>query len=358
MGLRVAVVGAGISGLAAAWELVQAGADPVVFETGPRAGGVILTERRDGCIIEGGPDGFLAAERELPDLAQEAGIVDRVVDQRARGTSLWSGEHLEPLEEGQAATLLGIAVAPEGVSKGFRSFAGGMAEIVEAIAARLGRALRARSGVTTITRGARGYRLVLSVGGDVDVGGVVLAVPAWAAARFLTSLGVGAAETLEEVHYFPSLTVSLAYHEEQVAASLEGTGFVVSADAPASAGGVLRACTYASLKFPGRAPEGQVLLRAFLGVGGVEREPGAAAHGLLAQILAIKGAPLWAKAFSWVRGLPRYGPEHAARVAAIRADLDGLPPLALAGAGIDGAGVSACVRSGRAAARLILERLP
>jgi len=352
--VKVAVVGAGITGLAAAWELLRAGADPVVLETGARAGGVIVTERRDGFVVEGGPDGFLAAEPELPELAGEVGIADRVVDQRARGSSLWTGARLEPLEEGQAAALLGIAVAPDGVSKGFRSFAGGMAEIVAAVAARLDGAVRAKSGVASITEAPLGYHLTLTGGGAVDVEGVVLAVPAWATARFLGKLGVESAQDLEEVHYFPSLTASLAYQARQVATPLQGTGFVVSAEAAGPGGSVLRACTYASLKYPGRAPEGQLLLRAFLG--GVDRDPGAVAHKLLSPILGISGAPLWAKAFSWVRGLPRYGPDHGARVAAIRAGINRLPPLAIAGAGVDGAGVSACVRSGRAAARVILER--
>jgi oxygen-dependent protoporphyrinogen oxidase len=277
-----------------------------------------------------------------------------VVDQAARGSSVWTGSRLEPLEEGRAAALLGIAVAPENISKGFQSFAGGMGEIVDALSARLGRALRGQSTVTAITRTASGYRVTFAGAGAVDVGGVVVAVPAWVAARLLGGLGIRPAQDLEEVHYFPSLTVSLAYERGQISAPLDGTGFAVNADE--SEAGALRACTYASLKFPGRAPGGQVLLRAFLSA--VDRDPGAVAHGHLAKILAIAGAPLWTKAFSLVRGLPRYGPEQIPRVRAIRAAIEPLPPLALAGAGIDGAGVSACVRSGRAAARLILERLP
>jgi len=58
-----------------------------------------------------------------------------------------------------------------------------------------------------------------------------------------------------------------------------------------------------------------------------------------------------------VRGLPRYRPQHDAHVAAIRERLSRLPPLAIAGAGVDRAGVSACVKSGRAAARAVLGRL-
>ena len=68
--MKVIVVGAGIAGLAAAWELTRAGADVVVLESERRAGGVIVTDRVDGFIVEGGPDGFLAGEPELPALAQ------------------------------------------------------------------------------------------------------------------------------------------------------------------------------------------------------------------------------------------------------------------------------------------------
>src|SRR5438445_66788 len=188
-------------------------------------------------------------------------------------------------------------------------------------------------------------------GAAVEVEGVVCAVPAWATARLLAGLGVSPARDLDDVLYFPSLTVSLAYRREQVAAPLEGTGFVtqLAADVP------LRACTYASLKYPARAPAGFLLLRAFLAP--VAEDPAAIAHAELAKVLAISGGPLWSRAFHWVRGLPRYRPRHAAHVAAIRERLARLRPIAMAGAGVDRAGVSACVRSGREAAREGVGRL-
>jgi oxygen-dependent protoporphyrinogen oxidase len=98
-----------------------------------------------------------------------------------------------------------------------------------------------------------------------------------------------------------------------------------------------------------------VLLRAFLA--SVDGDPGAIAHAELANILTISGAPLWTRAFHWIRGLPRYKPHHAERVAELRARLAQLAPVVIAGAGVDGVGVSACVRSGRAAAREILRRV-
>lgn len=348
---QIAVIGAGIAGLAAAWELEQAGVAPLVLESERRVGGVILTERRDGFVVEGGPDGFLAAEPELQDLAREVGIGDRLVDQVARGSSVWTGQRLEPLGEGEAATLLGIEVQGDAaLSKGFRSFAGGMSDIVDALRSRLGPRVSTESGVHGIARSPHGYRLMLTGGMAIDVDGVVCAVPAWTMARLVRNVGVPPALELEEVLYFPSLTVSLAYREADVAAHLAGTGFVVR-----GTGDSLRACTFASLKYPGRAPAGFLLLRAFLG--SVSGHPAAVAHAELARILTIKAAPVWTRTFHWVRGLPRYKPHHAERVAVIRDQLAHLPPLAIAGAGVDRAGLSACVGSGRAAARLVLQRM-
>ena len=341
---RVLVVGAGVAGLVAAWDLSRAGADVTVLESERRPGGVIVTERRDGFVVEGGPDGFLASEPELPALAAALGVGDRLVAQLARGSSRWTGKGFEPLEEGGAAALLGIDARGASLAAGFRSFAGGMQQIVEAMA---GPVLRLAQGVTGIARAASGWRLAVNGGSAHDADAVVLALPSYAAARWLEQIGVPHARALAEVVYAASVTVSLAYRADQIGRPLEGTGFV--------GGTSLRACTYASSKFPGRAPEGHVLLRAFLTP--VDGSPERLAHEELAAILGIRGAPLWSRAFHWTRGLPRYRAHHSAQVAAARGRLARLAPLAICGAGYDGAGVSACVRSGREAARLVLGRL-
>jgi oxygen-dependent protoporphyrinogen oxidase len=357
---RAIVVGAGIAGLGAAWELSRAGAEVTILEAERRAGGVILTEQRDGFVIEGGPDGWLAAEPEIPALAEELGIGDRVVAQRARGSFRWTGTAMEPLEEGRAAALLGIDVAGKELGAGFGSFAGGMAELVTALvgAQHAAPLLALAQGVTAIAPTRRGWRVALTGGSAHEADAVVLALPAYSAGRLLEAVGVARGRTLGEVAYLPSTTVSLAYRAEQVGRPLEGSGFVVAAGAVGAQHAAplhVRACTYASEKFPGRAPDGHVLLRAFLGA--ADGDPAAIAHAELAAILGIRGRPLWARSFEWVRGLPRYGPHHAAHVASARERLARLAPLAIAGAGYDGAGVSACVRSGREAGRLIARRL-
>jgi len=352
---RVVVVGAGIAGLAAACDLTQAGVDVTLLESERRPGGVIVTEHRDGFVVEGGPDGFLAAEPELPALAAELGIADRLVSQQAHGSSVWTGKQFEPLEEGRAAALLGIETRGASLTAGFRSFAGGMAEPVGALAERLVNSLRFTQGVTAIApvgNGRAAWRVAVTGGSAHEADGVVLALPAYAAGRWLEQLGVPDARVLAEVVYAPSVTVSLAYRAAQIGRPLEGTGFVVGAQHVAP---LLRACTYTSSKFTGRAPDGHVLLRAFLAP--ADGDPAQLAHAELAAILKIRGVPLWSRAFHWTRGLPRYREHHAAHLAAVRERLGRLAPLTICGAGYDGAGVSACVRSGRAAGREMLSRL-
>ena len=349
--MTIAVVGGGIAGLSAAWELARGAADVTVLDAERRAGGVIVTERRDGFVVEGGPDGFLAAEPDIQELAREIGIGDRLVDQIAKGSMLWTGKRLKPLADGRAAELLGIQVPAESeLTHGFRSFASGMSDIVDGLVAKLGQRIRRAQGVTGLAPTARGWRLSITGGSSLDADAVVLAVPAWVTSRLLSSVGVGGARSLAEVVYHPSTTVSLAYRANQLPAGLEGSGFVSAVEWE----GFVRACTYSWRKYPGRAPDGLALLRAFLGP--ADGDPATVAHAELGPILGLRGAPLWARAFEWPRGLPRYRHHHAERVAHVRHRLARLPPLAIAGAGLDGAGVSACVKSGRTAARMILER--
>ena len=349
--MKVIVIGAGIAGLTAAWELARSGQDVTILESERRPGGVIVTEQVDGCLVEGGPDGFLVGEPELPALAKELGIGGRVIEQQERGTALWSGGKLQPIDPGRAAALLGIDATASEAAAGFRSFAAGMAETVMALAQRLSGSLRLAQGVAGIARHGQGWRIAITGGSAHEADGIVLALPAYTAGRLLESVGIKGARELAEVVYAASVTVSLAYRKEQIGTLSGGAGFVVESPS----GEQIRACTYASQKFAGRAPAGQILLRAYLGPTG--DHPAMLASEQLAAILGIRGQPLWSRTFYWNRGLPRYRPHHAERVAGIRHRLERLPPLALAGAGYDGAGVSACVRSGQAAGRLIAQRM-
>ncbi|MFM8323122.1 MAG: protoporphyrinogen oxidase [Chloroflexota bacterium] len=79
----VVIIGGGITGLAAAWELQQAQMPYVLLEAGPRWGGKVTTERRsDGqggqFVIDGGPESFITRKPEVWDLAHEAGLAAEI----------------------------------------------------------------------------------------------------------------------------------------------------------------------------------------------------------------------------------------------------------------------------------------
>src|SRR5882762_3093002 len=73
------IVGGGISGLSAAYYLAKAGVSSTLIEKRPRLGGVIQTEQIDGCVVEGGPDSFLAAKPWAVDLIRDLGLENEVI---------------------------------------------------------------------------------------------------------------------------------------------------------------------------------------------------------------------------------------------------------------------------------------
>ncbi len=82
--IRIAIIGGGISGLSAAFELEQrrcAGADVeyVLYEASPRLGGVLRTEHIDGCVVEAGPDSFVSEKPWAADFCRALGIGDQLI---------------------------------------------------------------------------------------------------------------------------------------------------------------------------------------------------------------------------------------------------------------------------------------
>jgi oxygen-dependent protoporphyrinogen oxidase len=102
---RVAVIGGGIAGLAAAWELHQGGAKVTVLEARPRLGGVIVTKRSRGWLLEGGPDSFLTTKPAAVDLVREAGLADQLIPSQSRRVYVLSRGELHPIPEGMHLTV-------------------------------------------------------------------------------------------------------------------------------------------------------------------------------------------------------------------------------------------------------------
>ncbi|HUP71235.1 MAG TPA: protoporphyrinogen oxidase [Acidimicrobiales bacterium] len=106
----VTVVGGGITGLAAAWELVRAGARVTLVEASTRLGGKIVTEEIGSRPVDLGPDAFLARLPDAVRLCHELGLGDQLVGAATESASLWVGGTLRPLPRG---TVLG---APAGIA--------------------------------------------------------------------------------------------------------------------------------------------------------------------------------------------------------------------------------------------------
>ncbi len=113
---RVVVVGGGISGLAAAWELTGGGDAPsgggdaphvVVLESSARLGGALDSVPFGGRTIDTGPDGFLGRRPEALDLCRELGLVDALVPIAGRGAGVWARGKVRALPE---ALALGIPI--------------------------------------------------------------------------------------------------------------------------------------------------------------------------------------------------------------------------------------------------------
>ncbi len=81
---RIAIIGGGISGLTAAYTIEQkrqsgTPVEYVLFESSPRLGGVLVTDRVDGCLVEAGPDSFLTEKTWAADLCGKIGLGDQLI---------------------------------------------------------------------------------------------------------------------------------------------------------------------------------------------------------------------------------------------------------------------------------------
>ena len=102
----VVVVGGGMAGLAAAYELHRQGVTFLLLEGRPRAGGVVLSEELDGFVIDAGPDALLVQKPEGIALCHELGLGDRLMPTKPpRLAFVQRGGRLHPLP---AASVLGI----------------------------------------------------------------------------------------------------------------------------------------------------------------------------------------------------------------------------------------------------------
>jgi oxygen-dependent protoporphyrinogen oxidase len=452
MNVDVVIVGGGIAGLAAAYELHKRSRSFVILERAPRTGGVIISEAVGNFVVDGGPDALLTQKPEGIALCEELGIGGRLVPTKLprlayvqRGGRLhalpansvlgiptrfgpffrtglftWVGKlrmaaemFVPPRQDGGDESigafmrrrfgneavdylaeplLAGIHAgdvdrlsiralfprfveterrhgsllrafrsqrqppAPDGV---FRSFPNGLGELVETITKALP-PISIRLGVAArrITAGPLGVEA--ADGNTYAARAIIVTSPAYVTADLVESIDAELARLCREIPYASSATIALAFPRSAVAHPLNGSGFVV----PRVERTGIMAASWLSSKWPHRAPDDQVLMRAF--VGGA-RDPGAlektdaglvaTALSALRPLLGIAGEPLLSRVYRFDRKSAQHNIGHLERMAAIDARLSSHSGLFVTGSGFRGVGIPDCVADARATARKVSECL-
>lgn len=487
--LRVVVIGGGISGLSAAHRLIELRDEKrlplevTLLEAGGRVGGGIQTIRRDGFLIETGPDNFITTKPWAVALCRRIGLADRLIEtnESNRRALLVHRGRLHPIPEGflmlAPTRFVPLATSPlfswrgklrmamelflparrdnedeslasfvtrrlgreaferaaqplvSGVytadpnhlslratmprflemeaqhgsviramwrerraaakarkrrngetEKGggdsgarysvFVTLNEGLQTLIDALAGRLPEGtLRLNRGVARIApapgdaeggRDRSRWRVVLEDGASLDADGVIVAAPAYRAAEMLEQVDAALAGHLAGIDYASSAVINVAYRQSDLRRPLDGFGFVV----PSIENRSIIACSFSSVKYAGRAPEGYALLRCFAGgaiqshvygwdddrlTGAVRRE--------MKDLLGIEAAPLFTLIHRHPRSMPQYPVGHLQRVAQIQAQIGRHPGLALAGNAYAGVGIPDCVHSGETAAENLVSAL-
>jgi len=245
----------------------------------------------------------------------------------------------------------------------FRTPTTGLAEITEALVAELkkgGVQLLTGMNVKSLIREESHYQLKVNGGRDIRTDGVILATPAFITGHILEDEDPALAQSLQNIPYVSTATVSLAYNKGDLPRPLNGRGYVI----PREEGREALACTWTSSKFPHRAPDDQALLRVFIGRAGQEKDISWTDDYLLdvarreiASTLSIETEPILSRVYVWEKAMPQYNLGHQQKLSSINRALRSFSAVALAGNGYSGIGIPDCIHSGQEAARQIVEEL-
>jgi oxygen-dependent protoporphyrinogen oxidase len=439
----VAVIGGGVSGLAAAFELRKRKRSVVVLEREQRAGGIIMTERIGEFLVDAGPDALLVQKPAAVALCNELGLGDRLIPTKLPRTAfvLRDGElhslpaasvlgfptRLKPLF---ASTLFGLnakfrmaseLVIPRAPNTGdesiagfvrrrfgpeavtyiaepllagihagdverlsmralfprlvdaearagsvirafrgeprpvntdgvFRSFPNGIEELIDGLMKAVPKeSVRCGANVTRIDKGD-GFTIHVAGRPPIQARAVLLAIPAFAAAELVRPLDGVLSAACASIRYLSTATVVFAFPRDAVRHDLRGTGFVV----PRAEGISITAGAWISSKWPYRAPDGQALLRAFLGgardpdvLSKTDAELTNAALGDLTKILGIRGLPIMTRVYRWNRASPQQEVGHGDLMQRVDTRLAAHQGLFISAAGFRGVGIPDCIADAR-----------
>ncbi len=243
----------------------------------------------------------------------------------------------------------------------FSTLRGGMETLVSALKEKNSQAdFMTGDAAVKIARREAGWSVTLASGREREADVLCVALRAPHAAGLLKELAPELAGELASIAYESSVTVNLAFDETAFPRDLRGFGFVV----PASENSGLLGCTFSHLKFEGRAPGSQVLLRAFLGgetrlkaLTAPDKEAETMALAELKKIIPLQAAPLFSLVRRYPDSMPQYHVGHFDKAAHILRLAGTLPGLYLTGNAYAGVGIPDCIHLAEEQAARALEFL-
>ena len=257
------------------------------------------------------------------------------------------------LEQEHGSLIRGAFARRKGPAPGgaMISFREGLEQLPRELARQIG---DVRTGVACrrIVRLEHGFR-VETDSGPLEASRVVLSVPADIAARLLER------PELAEIPYAAVSLVSTGWRREDVTHPLDGFGFL----APRKEGLRVLGVLFPSEIFPGRAPDGHVVLTAFAGgrtapeiASWEDRRLMSEVLGELRKTLGVRGEPVVSTVRRWPRAIPQYELGHGRFLELAKEIESSLPGLRIGGNFLRGVSVPDCIRNATALAEEILQR--
>jgi oxygen-dependent protoporphyrinogen oxidase len=239
---------------------------------------------------------------------------------------------------------------------------GALPQLLAAAIVRLGGAVLLGRTVRSLRRDAAGWHVVHGPTTDerfLMADAVVLAVPAAPASRLLADVAPQGSAELAAIESASVAIVTTAWRSDDVP-DVVGTGYLV----PAQRDRPVKAVTFSSAKWAHLHRPKLAVVRCSIGrygeVSDLQRDDDdlvkMASHELTSYA-GFRGAPVESRVTRWGGGLPQYAVGHRERVERIRRAVAAQPGLGICGAGYDGVGIPACIRTGRLAAEHVMASL-
>jgi oxygen-dependent protoporphyrinogen oxidase len=237
------------------------------------------------------------------------------------------------------------------------SFRGGAEDLVRGLTARLGNVVRTGVDVRGVTQRNGRYQLDVAGESALEADAIVFASGAAPTARMVRVLDTPLADALDEIPTAGMVVVCLGYAAHGFGHPLNGFGYLIPRGEGMRTLGVL----WDSSIYPGRAPEGHVLMRVMLG-GATDPEvlglDDIAVLDLVRRELqiamGIDASPDVVRIIRHLTGIPQYTVGHLERLARAETRLANVPGVVLAGNAYRGVSINSCIADAQTVAARVL----